>query len=209
LREQAAHDAMDPITGEGRYATKQLQETLLHKNFHEFELAATELAVEIDYMSSLNHPNILKVRGLPLHGIRALMDGYYDSYFMICDRLQETLDDRINQWIKQPDTSCPNNLTKIEYFFQLATALKYLHNNRVVFRDLKPQNIAFFVNNHDQIILFDFGLAFEIPKNGNINDLFVMSGVGTRRHMAPEVVNDSRYNLKVDVYSWSMIFWEI
>jgi serine/threonine protein kinase len=36
-----------------------------------------------------------------------------------------------------------------------------------------------------------------------------MSGVGTRRYMAPEIVNNGRYNLKADVFSWSIVFWEI
>ena len=36
-----------------------------------------------------------------------------------------------------------------------------------------------------------------------------MSGVGTRRYMAPETINDSRYNRKADVYSWAIIYWEI
>lgn len=41
------------------------------------------------------------------------------------------------------------------------------------------------------------------------DDVFHMSGVGTRRYMACEIINTGRYNLKADVYSWSMIFWEI
>lgn len=213
LREKAVDDAIDPRTGRGRYAIKQLQgRKLLDQGIQSFHYAATDLAVEVEYMSLLNHPNILAIRGLPINCIKAFMDGHYDSYFMICDRLHETLDDRINSWKKvTSENICPNNLTKIEYSLQLAKALKYLHQHRIVFRDIKPQNIAFSIDNIDRLILFDFGLVRELPPSdgNNVNDVYVMSGVGTKRYMAPEVINDSRYNLKVDVYSWSMILWEI
>lgn len=210
LRENAVHEVIDPITGRGRYAIKQLQgNKLLDKSIKSFQYAATDFAVEVEYLLLLNHPNILSIRGLPIDGIKALLDGHYDSYFMICDRLHETLDDRIrNNWKVHPD-NCPNNLLKIQYSLQLAETIKYLHQHRIVFRDIKPENIAFSVNNINQLILFDFGLVRELPKNCNVHDIYDMSGVGTRRYMAPEVVNESKYNLKVDVYSWSMIFWEM
>jgi serine/threonine protein kinase len=33
--------------------------------------------------------------------------------------------------------------------------------------------------------------------------------VGTRRYIAPEVVNNGRYNTKVDVYGWALVTWEL
>ena len=36
-----------------------------------------------------------------------------------------------------------------------------------------------------------------------------MSGVGTRRYLAPEVILGNAYNQKVDVYSWSMVLHEM
>ena len=40
-------------------------------------------------------------------------------------------------------------------------------------------------------------------------ETFHMSGVGTQRYMAPEILNTRRYNLKADVFSWSMVVLEI
>jgi serine/threonine protein kinase len=78
-------------------------------------------------------------------------------------------------------------------------------------------NIGFTRNG--EVKLFDFGLCRELPStcadrencggNTSSNEMFVMSGVGTRRYMACEIINTGRYNLKADVYSWAMIFWEI
>ena len=188
-------------TGQGSYAIKFLQEKLL-SNPKNFQCAASDLAVEAAYMSSLNHSNILPVRGLPVDGLHAFADGRHDGYFIILDRLEETLDDRLKRW-KNQDAPL---LEKLEYALQLASALKYLHERGIVYRDLKPHNVGF--NCHGQLQLLDFGLCRELPE-GNFDTLFEMSGVGTRRYMATEIINTARYNHKADVYAWAMVFWEM
>lgn len=55
--------------------------------------------------------------------------------------------------------------------------------------------------------LFDFGLCRELPDEKPVQDkTFHMSGVGTKRYMAPEVFLGKHYNLKADVYSWTIVF---
>lgn len=216
LRERMAANAIDPMNGEGRYAIKQLQSRLIQENsnnLRNFELAAADLAVEIAYLSRLHHPNILAIRGLPYRGIKAYLDGSHDSYFFICDRLMDTLEQRMNHVWNQPDKHV-GIVQKAQYALQLAEALRHLHEHRIIFRDLKPQNIGFAYGQTNRIILFDFGLCRElpmIPDDGEDDPMssYEMSGVGTRRYMAPEVAMHQPYNLKADVYGWSMIFWEM
>ena len=63
--------------------------------------------------------------------------------------------------------------------------------------------------------IFDFGLCRELPCHGGSNNfddedaVYHMSAVGTRRYMAPETVMRTGYNLKVDVYGWAMVFYEM
>ena len=79
--------------------------------------------------------------------------------------------------------------------------------------DLKPQNLGF--RERDVIQLFDFGLCRELPnashreKELEDEETFQMSGVGTQRYMASEILTTRRYNLKADVYSWSMVVFEM
>jgi serine/threonine protein kinase len=55
--------------------------------------------------------------------------------------------------------------------------------------------------------LFDFGLCRELPEKEPVRDkTYHMSGVGTKRYMAPEVFLGKHYNLKADVYSWAIVF---
>lgn len=63
----------------------------------------------------------------------------------------------------------------------------------------------------DTVQLFDFGLARELPKASSRgeDETFLMSAVGTRRFMAPEIVNSNTYNAKADCYSWAMTVIEM
>ena len=60
--------------------------------------------------------------------------------------------------------------------------------------------------------LFDFGLATILPPNGDpYDDRFRMSGAGSPRYMAPEVLVDppEDYNMKADVYTFGIVLWEM
>lgn len=191
-------------SGRGRYCIKQLQESLLDDSPRSFECAASDLAVEAAYMSALDHPHILSVRGLPIHGLDSLLEGQHDGYFLILDQLEETLDQSIARWKRTEDMPLMN---KAGYALQLAGALQYLHERGILFRDLKPQNLGF--SSDGRLQLLDFGLCREMPAVQQSDEVFEMSGVGTRRYMAVEIINTGFYNSKADVYSWSMVFWEM
>lgn len=214
VRESFAANAMDPNTGRGRFAIKQLQHYLL-RDKDEFAAAASDMTLEAAYLARFNHPNIIALRGLPATGLQALAEGREDGYFLILDRLQGTLDERLNEWIANPidERNDQEAVTamKLNYAQQLASALHYLHQNRIIFRDLKPHNIGF--DTDGQLKLFDFGLCRELPsqqlQGDVVQDLYEMSGVGTRRYMAPEIVRDRMYNDKADVYSFSLVLWQM
>jgi serine/threonine protein kinase len=58
--------------------------------------------------------------------------------------------------------------------------------------------------------MFDFGLAKELTDDRKTDreGYYRMTGMtGGIRYMAPEVGLNKPYNNKVDVYSWSMVFW--
>ena len=100
------------------------------------------------------------------------------------------------------------------YALQLADALAYLHDRRILFRDLKPSNVGFRTQDPNTVQLFDFGLCRELPatqENYEDDDQtsFLMSGAGTYLYMAPEISTAKRYNLKADVYSWAFLFHEM
>ena len=129
-----------------RYAVKHLKKDLLKRKGkqtktemeQQFQLAAADLVVEALYLSRLSHPHILKVKAMANHGTQAFSNGRFDSYFLILDKLSETLDERIRKWrhlYRQPQEA--HLCIKTYYALQMAQALLYLHERRILFRDLK------------------------------------------------------------------------
>eukprot|EP00568_Trieres_chinensis_P009063 CAMPEP_0183314746 /NCGR_PEP_ID=MMETSP0160_2-20130417/49439_1 /TAXON_ID=2839 ORGANISM="Odontella Sinensis, Strain Grunow 1884" /NCGR_SAMPLE_ID=MMETSP0160_2 /ASSEMBLY_ACC=CAM_ASM_000250 /LENGTH=93 /DNA_ID=CAMNT_0025480145 /DNA_START=1 /DNA_END=279 /DNA_ORIENTATION=- len=82
--------------------------------------------------------------------------------------------------------------------------MEYLHENRIVFRDLKPQNIGF--DDKNKVKIFDFGIARKLDPG---DEKHPTGNTGTLRYMAPEVAKCKNYGLEVDVYSFGMLLWEI
>jgi serine/threonine protein kinase len=113
----------------GSYAVKHLNRVLLRRP-KQFYQAALELAREAEYMSQLNHPNLLKARAISYGGTAALESGRYNDFFIISDRLVDTLDERISKWQR---SFSPSLAIKLQYALQLASALEYLHAKRIVF----------------------------------------------------------------------------
>jgi len=218
--------------GKFMYAMKCLKPELLEAdNPKTFLDAATDLVVEAKYLSKLDHNNILKLRGLAKGWEGAFEDGHYDSFFILVDRLEENLHERIKRW-KQGELLNENTLEcKLSIALQVASAMAYLADRNLLFRDLKPQNIGLIrSSSRDTLLtvkLFDFGFCRELPTLDQPQDVvteaeilktptmkareatFLMSGKGTRRYMAPEVLRFNCYNLKCDVYSFAMNLYEL
>lgn len=104
---------------------------------------------------------------------------------------------------------------RIDVALQLAAALKYLHEQNVIHRDLKPDNIGFDARS-GTLKVFDFDIARVVPtteaRNQNKDDdaLYHMTHtVGSPRYMSPECAKSEPYNLKADVYSYGLLFHQI
>jgi len=216
--------------GQSRYAIKALKNDTLRKaksNKEEvqgqFVAGVMDLALEVKFLSVLRHPHIVKMRGL------ASCHPCSESFFIILDRLYDTLKERVEKWSKISrkvsgvfSLILDKNGVKRKKFmanricaaYEICSAIHYLHMNGIIYRDLKPENVGFDVR--DEVKLFDFGLARETnlgsgeaveSSNGM---LYTMSGdAGSLRWMAPEVAAHQPYNRKVDIYSFGLILWEI
>lgn len=225
--------------GNARYVIKHLRPNLANERSHKvFVHAAADLVMEYEILSRLSHPNIVTLRGCGDSG----GDGtatfttidYQQHFFLVLDKVEATLTQRIHFWklagglpsslpksqhgrqLRRTHTyNHPYYEEKLQYAREMVSALSYIHEQRLLFRDLKPDNVGIV---DGTIKLFDFGLCRELPRITSSNEvhgkndkepLFRMSGVGTRRYMSPEMVLGYGYNQKVDCYSWAMVFYEM
>ncbi|VEN42549.1 unnamed protein product [Callosobruchus maculatus] len=84
----------------------------------------------------------------------------------------------------------------------LASALAYLHSMNIVHRDVKPENLLVELEG-DRVRLLklgDFGLACEVTK-----PLYTVCGTPT--YVAPEILAESGYGLKIDVWAAGVILY--
>ena len=148
---------------------------------------------EISLMKELKHENIVSLYDV-IHTENKLM-----LVFEYMDKdLKKYMDSRGNS------NGSLDPRTIKTFMHQLLAGIAFCHDNRVLHRDLKPQNLL--INNKMQLKLADFGLAraFGIPVNTFSNE------VVTLWYRAPDVLLGSRtYNTSIDIWSAGCIMAEM
>jgi len=204
--------------GQARYAIKKLTSGLYKQSEDHFMAGVLDLAMEVKFLAVLQHPHIIKMRAVSSTHPCSV------DFFLVLDRLYETLTDRLASWKKQARKlsglgSMRDVLgrKKDEEFakrlmvaYDICSALHFLHANKVIYRDLKPDNIGFDIR--DDVKIFDFGLAKELSEKlryRNSDTYKLTAETGSPRYMAPEIAIRRPYNQKADVYSFALLFWQI
>ncbi|KAF2399674.1 Pkinase-domain-containing protein [Trichodelitschia bisporula] len=186
--------------GEGTYATvfkgrnRQTGEFVALKEIHlDSEEGTPSTAIrEISLMKELKHENIVSLHDV-IHTENKLM-----LVFEYMDKdLKKYMDSR-------GERGALDAVTIKSFMWQLLKGIAFCHDNRVLHRDLKPQNLL--INTKGQLKLADFGLAraFGIPVNTFSNE------VVTLWYRAPDVLLGSRtYNTSIDIWSAGCIMAEM
>lgn len=206
-------------TREAHYVLKTLRTDLPEE---EYVKGIVDLAIEAEFLSVLDHPNVISMRAL------ANSDPHESKFFVVLDRLTMTLDLKFEKWRKVVGKHSGIWLpccgycccAQAEFLYQtwlermiaardIAKAIEYLHSQKIVYRDLKPDNLGFDANG--TLKLFDFGLAKRLQEGDKMESgAYMLTGnTGSLRYMAPEVARNEPYNLRVDAYSFSILFWQI
>lgn len=151
-------------------------------------LQETMLRKEFETGYSLTHPNICQVY----------------SYMEIaslgsCIEMEWVDGDPLDVYLRG---GLPDERTFQKLAGELCDAVGYLHNRQVLHRDLKPSNILV-THEGSSIKLVDFGLAdtaaFSVLK----------APAGTRRWVAPEVLDGNDADARSDIYSLGAVLREM
>lgn len=141
-------------------------------------------------MGALDHPNINK-----------LFETFEDDKFIY---LVSELCQGGELFSKIEEEGCLTEEEAREYFYQIMSAISYLHSQEVSHRDLKPENLLFLSKDkNSQLKLMDFGLSTRFSK-GKPNTMKEV--VGTAFYMAPEVLAGV-YDQRADVWSSGVILY--
>jgi peptide/nickel transport system substrate-binding protein len=91
----------------------------------------------------------------------------------------------------------------LSYVRQVADALQYAHGQKLIHRDVKPENML--VGRREEVLLSDFGVATLAHSTGSFS---AQEAVGTIPYMAPEQIQghpraaSDQYALGIVVYEW-------
>ncbi|XWS33731.1 hypothetical protein CRYUN_Cryun22dG0108700 [Craigia yunnanensis] len=198
---------LDKMIGEGSYST-------VHEGFYKSKPVAVKIiqpsntsAVtreqkekfqrEVLLLSRMDHENVVKFIGASVEPTMMIV-----TELMKGDTLQRYL------WSVRPKRL--ELKLSISLALDISRAMEYLHANGIIHRDLKPSNILL-TEDKMHIKLADFGLAREEVMGG------MTCEAGTYRWMAPELYSrdplpigaKKHYDHKVDVYSFSIVLWEL
>ncbi|XP_063047527.1 STE20-like serine/threonine-protein kinase isoform X2 [Engraulis encrasicolus] len=151
--------------------------------------------VEIDILASCDHPNIVK-----------LLEAYYfqTKLWILIEFCGGGAVDAVMLELERPLTEPQIRVV----CRQTLEALQYLHDNKVIHRDLKAGNILLTIAG--DIKLADFGVSAKNTRTLQRRDSFI----GTPYWMAPEVVmcetsKDRPYDFKADIWSLGVTLIEM
>jgi serine/threonine protein kinase len=163
------------------YAMKIMEKSLIKLNRQE-DHTMTERAI----LENLDHPFIVKLyfafqSSMRLYLITEFMQG--GDYFYHLRR----------------ERRFPEEKTRF-YMAEIVLALEYLHKNKYIYRDLKPENVLLDLDGH--IKLTDFGLS------KLINSERAYTICGTAEYLAPEILLEKGYDKTVDWWSLGVLTFE-
>ncbi|KAM8930963.1 serine/threonine-protein kinase Nek4 [Pelodytes ibericus] len=147
---------------------------------------------EAQLLSRLKHPNIVayKESWEGDNGLLYIVMGYCEG-----GDLYRKLKDRKGKLLAENQV--------VDWFVQIAMALQYLHDEHIMHRDLKTQNI--FLTRSNIIKVGDLGIARVLETQYDMASTLI----GTPYYMSPELFSNKPYNYKSDVWALGCCVYEM
>lgn len=144
---------------------------------------------EAKFLESIDHPYIIKLDSVIKESKRpAIALEYFKS-------------NTLKTWILQKS---PLLMTKgVKVLFYVAEALEYLHEQKIIHKDIKPENIL--VDDQGETRLIDFSIA---EKMSLFSKIRLRKREGTPLYMSPEQVRKEVLDVRSDIYSLGACFYE-
>ena len=111
----------------------------------------------------------------------------------------------LKKYIKQykDDNQYINEKIIKDIITQICIGLKEIHENKLIHRDLTPDNI--FINDDNKIKIGDFGISKILELNQN----YVITKLGKHHYFAYVIEKGEKYNNKIDIYALGCIIYEL
>ena len=148
---------------------------------------------EARVLASLDHPNIVRCH-------ESFVDERDSKLYIVMDWAQEG--DLYTKIRKLKGKLMPER-ELVATFTQICSALAYVHDRKILHRDIKTQNV--FLGEGGVVKLGDFGVAKVLGSTMQL----ASTAVGTPYYLSPEICENRRYNAKSDVWSLGCVLYEV
>src|SRR6266542_5699127 len=91
---------------------------------------------------------------------------------------------------------------KLKILKHIAEGLDHIYGQKIIHRDLHSKNIL--CENDDDVAISDLGISKSAMESTDDNESY-----GIISYMAPEILQGKKYTTASDIYSFSMIMWEL
>ncbi|KAK6766811.1 hypothetical protein RB195_026221 [Necator americanus] len=138
-----------------------------------------------------------------------------NNFVYIYIQMQLCQEQTLHAWLAEHRSVEDRPLDKMKiWMIQMCSAVNYIHQQGLIHRDMKPQNVFF--ASDQRLKVGDLGLvtrcvpAEDQPIEKNVARYAIHTdNVGTRGYMSPEQLANKPYTFKVDVFSLGLIFCEL
>ena len=191
------------VVGEGAYGivykcrNKETGKYVAIKKFKEIEdkLVQKTMKRELKMLQMLKHDNVVDFQEAFI---------YKGNLFLVFEYVEKNLLEVLE---KSPDGLNPKLIRS--FVFQMCKAVHYLHINKMIHRDVKPENLL--IDENMNLKLCDFGFARKINLNEKNNNVDAMTDyVATRWYRSPELLlSNGIYGPEVDYWAIGCIMGEL
>src|SRR5262245_47984447 len=150
---------------------------------------------EARVMARLQHSNIVRVLDIE-------RDDNLNLYYFVMEYIEGVT---LGKYLREKGPlSLPEILTISR---QVAEALDYAHSHMppIIHRDIKPANIMI-EDRTSRVVVMDFGIAKELGDGDSTKTGMV---IGTLKYASPEQIRHEQLDGSADVYSLSMVMYEM
>ena len=152
---------------------------------------------EIFILRTLKHKNIVNLRHVLLFKINETVNIFLIFDFWMGD-LNAVIEDR------KKDNKLKITDLHIKYImYQLLKGISFLHENKCMHRDIKPNNIL--INSNTCVALTDFGYARIFDQLNPLQTIYVFVKI----YRAPEIIFLEKYDIKGDIWALGWIFFQL
>lgn len=163
---------------------------VLRLDFHTNEAAMRRFQREAQSATQLVHPNIVSVYDV----------GEEDGTNYIVMEYVEGTD--LKEYIRERGPLPPREAVRI--MTQIVSAIELAHQNRIIHRDIKPQNIL--IDREGNVKITDFGIAIALSETSltQTNTL-----LGSVHYLSPEQARGGMATIRSDIYALGIVLYEL